>query len=296
MAACAEPSTVRRSVRLGTGPKGGVYRAYGVELGAAWERRVPGLDVEVVTTAASVENLRMIERAQLDVAFAQADVAADAVAGRGLWDKALPVTALARLYDNLIHVIVTVESGLSDVSQLNGRRVSIGAVGSGTEYVARRVLAAAGLRIGLDVDGVNLTLQAALDAVAAGGVDAVMWSGGLPTAALQEAMGATPLTLVSVEVLAALQADFPDVYADAVVPGSAYGLGQAVPTISVPNYLVAAGLDADLAERLTGVLFAEKTALVRAHPEAQNLDPRSAIFTEPLALHAGALRYYRAHA
>ena len=293
IAACTGSPARQQTVRLGTGPQGGVYRAYGTALGAAWQRRITGLDVEVLTTAASVENLQMLGRGQLDLAFAQADVAADAAAGRGPWPTAVPATALARLYDDLIHVIVTVESGLTDLSQLAGRRVSIGAVGSGTEYVARRVLAAAGLGIGDDVVGVNLTLKAALDTLVAGEVDAALWSGGLPTAAVQEAMRDTPLTLLAVEVLPALQTEFPDVYADAFVPGSAYGLDRAVPTVSVPNYLVASGLDSKVVEQLTEALFAEKAALVGAHPEARNLDVRRAIFTEPLSLHPGALRYYR---
>ncbi len=281
-------------LRLGTGPDGGVYFAYGRGLAEVWRKDTSGLVVEVLTTAASVENLRLIERGEIELAFVQADVAADAAIGNGIWARPVPMLAVARLYDDVVHVLTRTDSGLETIDDLRGRLVSIGAVGSGTEYIARRVFTAAGLTIGDEVDGINLTLQAALAALRVGDVDAVAWSGGLPSRGVTELADDVAVRLLPVNVLPALQREHGSVYADAVIPGSAYRMDRATPTVSVPNYLVASDTLAPLlVERLTSAMFADKPTLIEAHPEARNLDRRTAIFTDELALHPGALTYYR---
>jgi uncharacterized protein len=287
-------SSAGQLLRVGTGPDGGVYFAYGQGLAGVWQRALRGLSLDVLTTAASVENLRLLERAEVDLAFVQADVAADAAVGSGIWELPVPMLAVARLYDDVVHVLVRADSGFETLDDLRGRLVSIGAVGSGTEYIARRVFSAAGLTIGADVAGINLTLQAALGALRSGDVDAVSWSGGLPSGGVTDLAADVAVRLVPVSVLPALQRAHGSVYAEAVIPGSAYGMDQATPTISVPNFLVVAdAMGAPLVERLTSAMFAAKAALIEAHPEARNLDRRTAIFTEQLALHPGALAYYR---
>jgi hypothetical protein len=283
-----------RRLRLGTGPDGGVYFAYGKALAAAWQRSIAEVSVEPLTTAASVENLRLLERGELDLAFVQADVASDAAVGRGIWASAVDMSAIARLYDDVIHVLTRADRGFEELDDLRGRLVSIGAVGSGTEYITRRVFDAAGLGIGSEVSGTNLTLQAALDALRSDEVDAVAWSGGLPSSGVEELASDIDVRLLPVEVLPAMQREYGDVYADVVIPGSAYAMDRATPTISVPNYLVATNrLDAELVERLTAEMFRAKASLIEAHPEARNLDRRTAIFTEQLPLHPGALADYR---
>ena len=66
-------------------------------------------------------------------------------------------------------------------------------------------------------------------------------------------------------------------------------------TIAVPNLLVTTtATDAALVRDVTTALFDNAARIVRADvPEAAQLDPRTAIFTEPIALHDGARDYYR---
>ena len=56
--------------------------------------------------------------------------------------------------------------------------------------------------------------------------------------------------------------------------------------------LVDAGLDADLVQALTRALFADQQRLADATQAARTVDPRSAILTQPVPLHDGALRWY----
>jgi TRAP transporter TAXI family solute receptor len=90
-----------------------------------------------------------------------------------------------------------------------------------------------------------------------------------------------------------LRAKHGQYYAEHTVPESTYGLPP-VSTIGIPNYLVvSADLPAQVGYALTRTLFDEQTELAKAHPVAARLNPREAIYTHPLALHAGARRYFR---
>jgi uncharacterized protein len=62
----------------------------------------------------------------------------------------------------------------------------------------------------------------------------------------------------------------------------------------VPNYLVVnRSMSEDLAYQLTKLLFEKQPELVKVHPEAKNLDRKTAQQVTPLELHPGAQRYYQ---
>lgn len=282
-------------LRIATGPPGGVYYAYGQGLAQSVRRGLPRLEATAEPTAASVENLRRVGTGTAEVGFALADSAADAIAGRGSFARPLPVAALGRLYDNYLQLVVRADGPIRTLAGLRGRRLDTGAAGSGTEVTALRVLAVAGLDPGRDLRRSRLGLDAAVSALAAGRIDAFFWSGGLPTVAVARLAQRTALRLVPLEgTVGALRQRFGDFYGETVVPAAAYGLGESVGTVGVPNYLVvAASMPEPTAYALTRLLFERQPELAAAHPEARRLNLRSAIATYPVPLHPGAQRRYR---
>jgi TRAP transporter TAXI family solute receptor len=283
------------ALRIATGGKGGVYYAYGFGIAAVVRRDLPGLVPEVLATGASVDNLRLVGDRHAEVGFALADSAAAAVAGSDPFTTSLPVVALARLYDNYLHVVVRADGPITDLAGLVGRRVSLGAVGSGTEVISTRLLAAAGIdaaRMATSTLGVDESAAG----MAAGNLDGFFFSAGLPVAAIAALGRTVPIRLIDVAgPVARLRSDYGEFYTERTIPAPTYGLGKAVSTIGVANYLVVARAMAEpLAYSLTRLLFAQRDALASAHPEARRLDRRTAIDTYPLALHPGAVRYYRA--
>lgn len=284
-----------RRPRIATGNAGGVYVAYGEGIAAGMRNDLPDLRPEVVRTEASLENLRMVAGGRADVAFAVADAAADAVRGEGLFRESLPVVALARLYDNYAQVVVRDGAPFRTVADLAGQRLSTGSPASGTSLIAGRILEAAGLLPGRDVEAVPLDLEGSAAALAAGRIAAFFWSGGLPTAAVLKLVGTTDVRLLDLaDVAATLAVAHDDVYVEATVPASAYGFGKPITTVSVSNFLVVrSDSDDELAYQMTRLLFTARDRIVEAHPEARRLNLRSAISTYPLELHPAAVRYYR---
>lgn len=290
-----EPQRTRERVRVATGNDGGVYDAYGRGIVAAVERHLPGRRPSALTTDGSLENLRRLAAGDVDVAFTLADSAAAAKSGSEVFPAPVPVVALARLYDNYVQLVVTVGSDIDELADLRGRRVGVGSRGSGTRLVAERILAVARLGARSAVRRAALDITPAADALADGTLDALFWSGGLPTRAISDLRGRVGVRLVDLSGVAAeLREAHGDLYSEARVPRSAYGLASVVQTVSVPNYLVVSRRMSDaLANDLTRLLFEHRAELERAHPEARRLDVRAAISTYPLDLHAGAKRYYR---
>ncbi|WP_043640501.1 TAXI family TRAP transporter solute-binding subunit [Nonomuraea candida] len=283
MSGCSQGDDGRRELRLATGLAGGPYRPLGDRL--AEELRRAGVRTRVMGTAASVQNLTMMTDGRADAGFALADSAADAVRVRHQ-----PVTALARMYMNYVHLVVPATSGVTEVRQLSGRAVSIGVEGSGTAVTATRVLAAAGLE--RPPRAVRLNLDTSVEALLRGRIEAFFWSGGVPTPALA---ARDDLRLLPLEPLVpVLRRAYGPVYEHASVPAGAYGGATSVPTVGTPSYLMCrASLPDDLAYTITETLFLARDRLQAPSAPGGRLDERYAIGTGTVPLHPGAARYYR---
>jgi len=292
---CATPFA-RARLRLATGSELGVYYRIGSALARSWHEEL-GLEQApvVLSTAGSLQNVAMLAAGTADVAFSQVDAAAGQLVGIAPDAPSAP-RALARIYDDVLHVVVPATSAITTVTGLVGARVSVGAADSGVSVVARRLLDAAGLSPA-DIVGVQLGLDESVEAMAAGTIDAFFWSGGLPTPAVEQLARTLPIRLLDLAEDGVLDAvrDRHPVYAPGTVPAQGYpGITAPVTTMLVRNLLlVAASMPEDFARALVEVLFDEQEQLARAGPAALTIDPRAAIGTEPVLLHPGAVRFYR---
>jgi TRAP transporter TAXI family solute receptor len=282
-------------LRIASGARGGVYYAYGGGIESIVRRELPRLEPVVLPTAASIENLRLVASGGAEVGFTLADSATLAFEGHAPFANPLPVAALARLYDNYLHLVVRPESGVAAVMDLPGRAISLGPEGSGTELIASRLLRVAGLNVDADVRASRLSLDDSAAALATGHVDAFFFCGGIPTGAIETLARSMPIRLLDLGgFVPRMREQYGEFYAERTIPMSAYWLQRPVTTVGLANYLVVAQAMAEpLAYDLISVLFANRELLAKAHPEGRRLDRVSAINTSPLPLHPGAHRYYR---
>ena len=298
------PSPEPMRLSIGTGGAGGVYHVYGTGLAEVTGSR-PDTEITALTTAASVENNLLVADGSMDAAFTLADVAALAVSGEAPFEGPLPVSAVARLYDNHTHVVVRADSPYRSVSDLAGGTVSVGAMGSGTEMMADRLLNQAGLEPvaeGEDpashpagVTRLQLSIGSSALALENGRIDAFFWSGGLPTHAVGDLAERFPIRLLDLsDHVPGLIEEYGEYFSELPVPAGTYKDVPAVRTIGVPSLLVVnSRMPEDRAEAFTRLLFESQAELVEIHPVALHLHPRSAIATLPVPLHPGAARYYQ---
>ncbi|MFG1951474.1 TAXI family TRAP transporter solute-binding subunit [Micromonospora sp. NPDC048830] len=289
LAGCRDTPEEPIPIRIATGSPTAVYHAFGQSLAALLNRELPGVRASVVVTAASAENVRLLGTGRAELGFTQADVLPTGEQERP------SVLAVARVYDDLLHLVTTANGPVRTLADLRGRRVSVGAPGSGTEITTTRLLEVADLG-GAAVARERLGLDDSVAALRAGRIDAFFFSGGLPVRAVKELSAASAIRIVDLgEWTEPLRRGYREVYVSRDIPRSVYGVDP-VTTVANPNYLVVrANLPEALVREVTRLLMERRAELAAAHPAAGRMSPRSAIATTPLPLHPGAAGWYRSN-
>jgi TRAP transporter TAXI family solute receptor len=277
-------------VRLAAGESGGLYLAFAELLAARMHARYPHLQVDVIATEGSVDNLARLRSGEADMGLALADVAEHDLAG-GPRDTA--PQALARVYENYLQVVVRDAAAAQRLSDLKGGRVSIGPGGSGAAATSVVMLDAAGLRNRVAL--VNYRLRDGLTGLANGDLQAVVWSGGVPTPAITDLDARQPLRMLDIGNLATPMtglSGYP--YLVRSVPTGTYA-PPGLKTIGVPNLLLIGDAVADaVAAAAVDVLASDAAQLVPAHVRGlQYLAPATMIQTGLVPLHPGAAQAYR---
>jgi TRAP transporter TAXI family solute receptor len=277
------PPPAKRPIVLATGGTKGVYFKYGQAFRDAVQQRLGPVDIR--STGGSQQNVQLLARGEATFAFS----AADAAAG--------PLRAVARLYDDYIHLVVRQDGPINSLTDLKKRRVSLGPPGSGTSLIASRILNAIPIDPSRDLVRRELSIDESVPALERGEIDAFFWSGGLPTPGVTDLAEILPIRLVEIDQKSAnkLRERYGPSYRIGTIPADTYKDVSATITIAVPNLLVTTtATDAAQVRAVTAALFDNAAQIVRADvPEAAQLDLRTAIFTEPIRLHDGARDYYR---
>lgn len=278
---------------LGTGPEGGVY----FELGHTLQdlTRDSAVPLTAHESAASEINLRRLAEGDIDVGFSTSDVAHRAVTGEPPFDQPLPVRALGKLYDQPTHLVVLADSEIEQLTDLQARSVSVGAAGSGTRMQANRLLDVAGLTDQSSPQRHSMDLRDSAEALEREQIDAFFWSGGLPSQAVTDLAEGTPIRLVDLAEWAGPLGELGHgSYEDVPVPVNTYPQVPGIRTVGVSSLLmVRTDMPHQTAEAVTTEVFTSRSGLVQGHPVIRQLDERSAISTQPVELHPGALTYYR---
>ena len=290
VAGCLRSNPTGR-IRLAAGDPGGLYLAFAELLADQIRDRYPGVSVDVLPTEGSVENLSLLRSGEVDMGLALADVAER---DRATGAAGTAPSAIARVYENYLQVIVRESADVRDVSRLAGKRISIGPDGSGGAATSRVLFAAADLDGRVELKA--LRLKDALARLADGGLDALVWSGGVPTPAIADLDAVLPLRIVDIGSLAnRMSAISGYTYVLRQVPTCGY-VPAGVRSIGVPNLLLCRpSTGTDLTAAVVDVIATRAQYLVPPHVRGlQYLDTPSMIQTGLIPLHPGAMDAYRA--
>jgi TRAP transporter TAXI family solute receptor len=285
----ADPPALDELV-LATGPGGAVFREVGAALAAALADQLPSTRVVVRPTGASVENVRLLRDAEVHLGLSSLDPLGGAPLSA---DNPSGISAVGRLYDSFLQVAVPAASPVRSLADLAGRPVSLGPVGSGSEFTGSRLLDLLGIRVRVR----NMEHSEAAHQLAGGGIDALLALTGIPTPAIDTALGTLPVRLLDLPDEAVRLAErYPGPYVPATIPATTYRSVGPCRTFAVPNLLLArSSLADDLVEVVTRVVFTESERIAAGHPEASRINVRTGIATGKVPLHHGAARWFRAN-
>jgi TRAP transporter TAXI family solute receptor len=294
-AASATPNYEGKSLNIVTGGTGGVYIVYGAGLADVLSKQMK-VSASPQQTTASVDNMKFIGQGKADLAFTLADTAFDAVQGKApQFTEKVDAKALAVLYYNFTHLVTKDSAGISKVTDLKGKRVSMGSAGSGTEIIGNRTLEAYGLSADTDILRERLGVADSANALRDGKIDAFFWSGGLPTAAVLDLANSVKLRFVDLSEGIKKMADkYGPFYTQSKIPAGVYKDNADVPVSIVANLLVVnSKFDPALAKAILTSMFDNQSQLAAIHAEAKNLKLDSAIVGSPIDFHPGAIDFYK---
>ena len=300
-----------RFFRIGTGAPGGTYHPVGGVISNAISNPpgsppcdeggscgVPGFIASAKSTQGSIDNVKAIGTGALESGFSQADIAYWAFRGTGPLAATGAITnlrAIANLFSESVHVVARRGAGIDEISDLRGKRISLGEEGSGTVVEAWAILDAFGLDKG-DFSVSYLKPVPASIQLREGKIDAFFIVAGAPIGAVQELSRSLEITVIPImgPKADALVKSFP-FFDGGVIPGGVYEGVDETRTISVgAQWLVAAETDADLVYGITRAFWHERTGqlLAGAHRMGKDIRLASALDGIAVPLHPGAARYY----
>ncbi|MCO1619808.1 TAXI family TRAP transporter solute-binding subunit [Pseudomonas putida] len=294
---CAAAQAAPTFINILTGGTSGVYYPVGVGISQIYSHGIEGSKTTVQATKASVENLNLLQAGRGELAFALGDSVADAWKGdaeAGFKTPLKKLRAIAGTYPNYIQIVASKESGITSLSDLKGKRISVGAPKSGTELNARAIFKAAGLTY-QDMGKVEyLPYAESVELIKNRQLDATLQSSGLGQAAIRDLAATLPVVFVPIPADVVTRIGN-NAYQPATIPANTYdGQKADVSTAAINNILVTrADIGDDLAYQMTKLIFENLPRLVTAHAAAKDIQAENAAKNLPIPLHPGAERYFK---
>lgn len=293
------PEVVKQYASIATGGVAGVYYPLGGKMAEILNKSIPGMTATAQSTGASVANINMIKSKEVDVAFVQNDIAYYAYTGTEMFGdgkKVDTVRGIATVYNETIQLVVSQASGVKSVLDLKGKRVAVGAAGSGTEANVRQILEVFGITYADFAKTDFLSYADAANNLKDGHIDAAWLTAGFPTAAVLEMAKTNKVVIVPIAgpQIDALRAKYP-FYAKDTIPANTYeGQTTAVETVAVRAMIVVrADASEALVYEITKALFTNLTDFGTVHARGKDLTLASSQNGMPIPLHPGADKFFK---
>lgn len=292
-----DQSSAKKFLNIGTGGTAGTYYPIGGAMAEILNSNIKGMNASAQSTGASVANINMLKDGSIDMAIVQNDITYYAVNGTEMFkDKAVTnLRGIATLYPETCQFVTLDKSGIKSIADLKGKRVAVGAAGSGAEANARQILEAYGITYN-DIDVQYLSFAEGASALKDGNVDAAFLTAGFPTASVQDISSQNKIRLLPVDSAKAdaLIAKYP-FYTKTVVPAGTYaGFDEDVPTISVMAMLVCTDkVDDALGYDIAKALFTNLDRIQAAHSVGKLITKEGALNGMPLPMNAGAEKFFK---
>ena len=267
-------------IHIATGGTAGTYYPIGNSIADLITRDVKDVSASAQSTGASVANINMLASGQVEMAIVQNDIAYYALNGTEMFEsKVENLRGIASLYPETCQFVTLDGSGINSISDLKGKRVAVGAQGSGVECNVRQILKVYGMTYD-DISPQFLSFAEASTALRDGTVDVACLTAGYPTASVQDIAAQKQIRLIPLDSdkIDALIADYP-FYTRTTIPANTYqGFSAEISTVSVMAILVATDkLDAQIGYDITKALFARGEKLSAAHSVGKMIKKETAL-------------------
>jgi TRAP transporter TAXI family solute receptor len=297
MLALAGPVAAKTTfIGIGTGGTGGIYYPYGGGVAEIWSKYVKDVKAVAEVTGASVENVKLAHKGETVIGEVMGDVADAGFNGtKKFKGKKHNILSMAIMYPNLLQVVTMKKSGITNIEQIKGKKISSGSPGSGTNFMSEAVFKALGIPLDSYRDS-RLSFTETANALRDGTIDVGFWSVGPGTSSILDLATTHDIHIINFtpdQVQKVLASN--TTYSSVDLAGGVYrGVDQAVPTIGVWNVMICQNsLEADFVYQLVKALYEHNDYLLKIHPSASYTTPENAVKYSPIPLHPGTIKYLK---
>ncbi|MBO0601458.1 TAXI family TRAP transporter solute-binding subunit [Sporosarcina sp. E16_3] len=275
-----------------TGGTTGTYYPLGGSF-ADYITEATGVKTTAEVSQASAANMTALQDGEGDIAFVQTDIAYYASKGELMFDgeKIDNVSAIGALYPETVQLVTLEKSGIKTYADLKGKKVSVGAPGSGTYANAEQLLEIHGLTMD-DIKAQSLDFGESTESLQAGQIDAAFITAGTPTGAVEGLNAVASVYVVPVEDAKAdeLIKKYP-YYAKEIIPSGTYGMATETPAVSVGAMLVIQNeIPEDLAYEITKAIYDNASKL--QHAKGKLIKAENGLNGIGIPVHPGAQKYF----
>lgn len=281
---------------LATGGTAGTYYPFGGAMAKIWNSKIPGMNVTAQATGASVENVRLVNRGEAELAIVQSDTIDFAFnAKEAFKEKLTKMAVLAVLYPEVIQVVVRGDTKIDSFDDLKGMKIGVGAPGSGTEANFRQLSDGYGLKKE-DVKAQYLSFSESAEQFKDKHIDAFIVVAGIPNAAIMDIGSQHSIRIINIadNKAAAITKKYPFL-SSFTIPANTYkNQASPVKTVAVNAVLIAStDVKADVAYNMVKSLFESQNELAAAHAKGKELNLKTASSGVSIPFHPGAVKYYK---
>jgi TRAP transporter TAXI family solute receptor len=281
---------------LATGGTAGTYYPFGGAMAKIWNSKIKDMNVTAQTSGASGENVRLINKKEVELALVQSDTLDFAFNAKEAFKEPLKgMSVIATLYPEIVQVVVAAGSPVKTFADLKGKKVGVGAPGSGTEANFRQLLDAYGMKKE-DVNAQFLSFSESAEAFKDKHIDAFIVTAGIPNSGIMDVATQNEIRILDIpaDVSAKLTQKYPFLAAVKVPANTYKGQTAEASTVAVNAVLIAGNqLKDDMVYNLTKALFENQADLASAHAKGKEVNLKYAVQGVSIPFHPGAVKYFQ---
>lgn len=291
----AAQATTRLSIA--TSGTGGTWYLLGGTMASIIGRYIPDTEATAYPSAASIENIRALRKGQTDIVMLMPDIAYWAYTGTEQFAKDKPYKELRAIF--AMHpipnqIVVLESSGIHSIRDMKGKKISVGAPGSGSEIMTRLMLAEYGLTY-KDLSVKFLHYGEGVEAMKDGNIDGLFATIGVPAPVIMDLLTVRKCRFIDIEpdMLQRLTKKYP-FYVPFVIKAGTYK-GQPTPNTALA-WMGIVAVDAKMKDQLVydivKAFWDHKDEVDKVHVQFKDITLHNATRV-PIPLHPGAMRFYK---
>ncbi|MEE2862180.1 MAG: TAXI family TRAP transporter solute-binding subunit [Paracoccus sp. (in: a-proteobacteria)] len=281
------------SLTIGTASQGGTYFIYGTGLAGMISQNLD-LNASAEVTGGPVQNATLVETGDHQIGLLTMGPAYEAWTGNselapGVEHKSL--RALFPMYQTPFEAVALESSGIADVADMDGKRVSVGPAGGTAATYWPRFFEVLGVEPQISYSGANDATGQVKDGL----IDAFAFAAGVPISAFAQIAAENPVNIFGFteEQRAQILEEMPEVSAFEVPGGMYQGFPEGHGTVAMWNFAVAhQDMPDSLAYEITKMVMENNEGMMQIHASAAETLPENADKNTFLPYHPGAVRYF----